>query len=235
MLRCCNSRCHICDAGNSEYLHTKIIGRNRLRHCGHSDSIRPKSFIRPNLCRRLIAGTGKNGIDAFLISNVKLLSRPLRLFNQLPGVSLRHIWEPNAETLVIFPDQRILSEHIDVIRENHQISRRKAAVNAAAGVGHNQALNAEKLHHIHRIGNFLHLKALIVVESSLQGCYYLCSNPSDHQISCMACYMGLRKAGNILIWDNHLILHDIHQASQSASQNNADGRSFLASAFYILC
>ena len=92
--------------------------------------------------------------------------------NKLPVIRARHIRETGSELFVIRTDQRI-RDHIDVIAYDHQVTDFETRIDTACGIGNQQILNTQELHHPDGEGHLLHGIALIIMETSLHGKHLL--------------------------------------------------------------
>lgn len=70
-----------------------------------------------------------------------------------------------AETLIVQANQRVGADQVEVISNQHQIPRRKATIDPARGVAHDQRTRPEALHEGRREGDAVHVVAFVVVEA----------------------------------------------------------------------
>ena len=110
-----------------------------------------------------------------------------------------------------------------MVRQEHQVTGLEGTVNAAAGVGEEQRLDAQEFQHIHGVGDLAHGKALVVVEAALKGGYRLPRQAADDQVPGVARHSGAGEMGDVGIGEDGFILHGIHQAAQAAAQDHTAG------------
>ena len=82
-----------------------------------------------NYVPNLVAGDGEGGID------------------EVRRVGGRHVGKPGPEPVVVDPDERVVVHQVDVVVDHHQVARAELWVQAAAGVGDDQEVGSQPLHH----------------------------------------------------------------------------------------
>ena len=65
--------------------------------------------------------------------------------------------------------KRMLWEEVDVVGDDHQVAYMETIVHASGGVGYEQSLNAQLVHHANGEGDLLHRVALVEMEAALHG------------------------------------------------------------------
>ena len=88
--------------------------------------------------------------------------------SQPAGIHLAHVRKAHAETLVIRSDERIASQHVDVIVDDHQRALSEPGVDAAGGIREDDLLHAEPAHHPRRKDDGRHVMAFVEMRSARQ-------------------------------------------------------------------
>lgn len=78
-------------------------------------------LIGPYLRCRLIARTGEDSVHTLLAREAQRPGGLMGLLPQAVGIGLRHIREAGAEALVVGTDEGVGAQHIDVVRQQHQV------------------------------------------------------------------------------------------------------------------
>ena len=63
----------------------------------------------------------------------------------------------------------MLGEEVDMVSNHHQVANLEGGVHAASSIRDKERLDAQFVHDTDREGNFLHVIALVVVETTLHG------------------------------------------------------------------
>ena len=111
-----------------------------------------------------------------------------------------------------------------MISDQHQIPRRKATIDPARGVAHDQRTRPEALHEGRREGDGAHVVAFVVVEASLHGHHRHALDASDHQPAGVPGDGRRREMRQIAVIDGHRIGHPLDQLAQSGTEDDTDRR-----------
>ncbi|MNC44570.1 hypothetical protein D3C75_934820 [compost metagenome] len=83
------------------------------------------------------------------------------------AVAFRHIGEAYTQLLVVGPDQRVVPGHVQMVGNQHQITRLIGGIHAACCVGDQKAADTQLLHYPDGEGYGLPLIPLVHMEASL--------------------------------------------------------------------
>ena len=113
----------------------------------HADDVGADRPEEPVLGPGLQVRAGHRHVDPAMGDDVRLERDAQGQVLQLPVVGLDHVGEPGAEAVVVGADQRVDAQQVDVVLDDHQIALGVLRVQPAAGVGDDQQLAAQLLHH----------------------------------------------------------------------------------------
>ena len=100
-----------------------------------------------------------------------------------------------------------------MVRYHHDLSYLLFGIKAPRGIGNEECLHAQLLHHANGEGNFLHGIALVVMEAPLHGKHLFASQGSDKQGTAMAFNRRNWEVRNILIGNFKFYLNLASQVS----------------------
>jgi hypothetical protein len=145
---------------------------------------------------------------------------------QQPGiVGPRHVGETGPEFVEVGTAQRVQAGHADqveVVGDEHDVSRTKGRVQAAGGVGDDQDLDAQHLHHAHREGNLGHRIALVVMSAPLHHRHTLPFQPAHDEPAHVPFHGRGREMGDLAIGNGDALLDGIGQRVQAGAQDQAN-------------
>jgi hypothetical protein len=128
------------------------------------------------------------------------------------------------EALVVEADQRVGGEQVDVIGDQHQVTRREIAIDAARRVADDQRTHAELLHERRRVRHRAHVVAFVVVKAPLHGDDFDLADPSEHHPPGVACDRRRGEVRHIAVIDRGCIFHALDQLPQPRAEDHADRR-----------
>ena len=146
--------------------------------------------------------------------------------SQLHAVRFGHVRETGAKPFIVGADQRIGAHHVDKIGDEHQCSRCKAAVDAAAGVGQHHLLHAQQLQNIKGVTDLFHGVALVKVKAALQRIDLLFAQLTHQQSTLMPLYRGHGKIWNIPVGELFCFRKISGQVAKAGAQHHGDLRTF---------
>ena len=154
--------------GNAEGLDAAMVSHDHLRDRRHAHGIAAQNPIHLVFGRSLEGGALHTYI--YTVSDTDLLfAGNLRSeLDQFLVVGLMHIRETGTGGEILTA-QRMLWEEVDVVGDDHQVAYVETFVHASGGVGYEQSLYAQLIHHTDREGHFFHGVAFIEMEASLHG------------------------------------------------------------------
>ena len=115
---------------------------------------------------------------------------------QAAVVGFAHVGEAGAGGKV-FTTEGMFGEEVDVVGDEHDVTNLETFVRPPRGVGHEEGLDAEFVHHADGERHLLHRVALVVVEASLHGQHFLSAEPSENQAARMPFDRRHRKVGDV--------------------------------------
>ena len=181
-----------------------MIGCHRLTCGAHSCCIASPCPAHADLCRCLIAWTGKLHIDTFLQWYLKFFCRFSHFFLQFRCIHLTHIRKSRSEFVNIFSDQWIRDRSCDVICDEHKISRFEVVIHTACCVGQNDLFCPQKSHKACWKHYIRHRISLIIVHTSLHDHHRNALHMGKHKSSLMSFHRGYRKTFDIRVIDRCL-------------------------------
>ena len=184
-----------------------MAGHDDLRRGGHAHGIAPQDAGGPDLCRGLILRPVAVEVDPLPQRNAQLLGR---LAGQLPeagGVQMGGVGESDPELGQIFPPERRLGKHLDVVGNEHQVPGLPAGVDASGGIGDDQGVTPQQAQHPDGVGHLLIGVALVVVRSALHDRHPLPLQSAEDQPPLVSRRGGCLKVGNIQVVDGDGTLH----------------------------
>ena len=154
-------------------------------HGAHTDSVTTRARPEGVLGRSFIRGTREANVHTFVDVYAELLSDGLRLRDEFAVIGARHIREAWAEHLDVGADERV-GEIVDVVADDHQITYAEGLVDTTCGVGDEEVLDTEELHHADGEGDLLHGVAFVVVEAPLHAQHGHAREGTSDEIPLMA-------------------------------------------------
>ena len=154
-------------------------------HGAHADGVTARARPVGVLSWGLIRGTREADVHTFVDVDAELLSDGLSLRDEFAVVRARHIREAWPEHLDVGADERV-GEVVDVVADDHQIAYAEGLVDTTCGVGDEEVLDTEELHHTDREGDLLHGVAFVVVEAPLHAQHGYAREGTSDEIPLMA-------------------------------------------------
>ncbi len=142
---------------------------DHLRHGGHPHHVGPDHAQEPVLGPGLQVRTRHGHVNALLGGEVLAPGDFQGPIDQLPVVGLDHVGEAGPQRIVVHADQRVAEHQVDVVLDDHDVPLGELRVHPAAGVGDDQKLGPQGLHHAHREGDLPVRVALVGMETPLHG------------------------------------------------------------------
>ena len=105
--------------------------------------------------------------DPLLSRDSQLERTALGQRNQLAVIRFGHVGEAGPEAVIVSTPQRVVAHQVDVIFNDHDVGELELVVHAARGIGQQQNLDPQCLHHADREGHLLHGVTFIEMEASL--------------------------------------------------------------------
>ena len=102
-----------------------------------------------------------------LCSGMLFQGDPLGQRDQLGVERLAHVGEARSQPVVVLANQRIVTNEIDVIVDDHEVALGPLRVHSAAGIADDQHLAAHGLHDAHGKRDLLEGVAFIEMETTL--------------------------------------------------------------------
>ena len=177
-----------------------MAGHDYLRNGAHAYGITTQGSVHAVLCRSLEGRTLDAHIYTMLNRNILLLGYLVGKITELLVVCLVHIWEARTgrEVLAV---QWMLREEVDVVVDDHEVANLERRVHATRSVAYEEGLDAQLIHHSLWEGYFLHVVALIEVETSLHRHDVLAAQLSEDELACMSFYGRYWEVRNFTIWE----------------------------------
>jgi hypothetical protein len=123
---------------------------DRFGNRGHSNGVSTNRAEGSNLGGRLVTRPVDGHVDAVAHCYVPCTRGFIGDGSQPARVDLAHVRKTHTETLVVRPHQRITSEHIDVIVDDHQCALSEPRIDAARGIREDDLLHAKPGHDARR-------------------------------------------------------------------------------------
>src|SRR5262249_55854701 len=126
-----NCGTHIRKHRKACHFHSHMPGDDRLWDCGHAHSVRANGAEVSNLSGRFVCGPRHGGINAFAHINSTVFPGGFELFSQLWIVHLSLVYEARSPSVLIRAAERIYSDEVDVIRDDHQTTANEVRIYGA--------------------------------------------------------------------------------------------------------
>ena len=169
-------------------------------------------------------GPDHRHIDTAMGDDV-LLERDLkRQILELAVVRLDQVGESGAEPLVVGADQRVQPHQVDVVLDDDQVALAAERVQSARGVGDDQELAAELLHHPDRERDLPGRIALVQVKPPLHRHDRVAGQLAADQLPLVALDGRLGEKGDFGVGDRRLGLDLAGQCTQAGAQDQPDSR-----------
>ena len=142
-------------------------------------------------------------------------------------VGKAHIRKTHA-SLFLRPNQRILPGEIDVVLDQHKISRVKLQIDPARRIRHDERLHAKRVKNVHRPHHIFHTAAFVKMQTPLQRKR---RHPSDRAVvktADMPRRRRFRHVRNVVKRDRFFNLHHlIDRIVQTRTEDHRDLRPIL--------
>ncbi len=115
-----------------------------------------------------------------------------------------------------------------MIGDDHQVSYLEVVVDTAGGVGHEQVLDSDDLHHADRKRDKFHRVAFVEVDSSLHGDDRLAAQLAHDEVALVAYRRGDRESRDCLVRYCQRIAYAVRKFSKAAAKHDADFRFEVA-------
>ena len=178
-----NSRRHIGYAGNSQYFQSHVPGSNYLRDGRHPHKVGAKRAQIPNFCGRFETRAGHGRVDSLVDGQTELAGLVQRELAVSFPVGLRHIGIAGPETVVVFPNQRVLALQVNVVADYDQRALLELRIDSAGSVGQDDRANAHAPEHSNGKRDFPGRIAFVEVYPALHGRERNTAGISDHHLS----------------------------------------------------
>ena len=188
----------VSDDTDAKDLDIAVACHDDFRHCTHANGISPHLVIHTVFSWSLECGALYTHINAMHYTDVLLFCYLIGQRNQFVVVSLVHIRKAGARREI--PSvQRMFREHIDVVSDDHQVANPELWIHTSGGIGNEQRLDAQFVHHPNRKGNFFHPISFIEMETPFHGHDVLAAEFAENQLPGMSLYCRDRKVGYVVI------------------------------------
>ena len=158
------------DDAYAECLYAAMVGHDDLGHGAHAYGVASQTMVHLIFGRRLEGWALHSYVYSVDNPYALFLGNGISFGYQFFVISLVHIGETWPRRQVLSA-QRVLREQVDVVCDNHQVANLEIGVHASGGVAYKESLDAKFVHNPYRERHFLHLVALVIVETALHRHY----------------------------------------------------------------
>ena len=197
-------------------------GCNDLEHGGHADRIRTERAEHADLRRCLKLRAVYAAVYTLMQLKTAVRSGLHGFFSQFVAVRERHIRKTSTEFGIIFAGQRTFACHVDVVGDQHKITRMIAGVNAAGGIRHDKRLHTQLFQHINRICHLVRRVALVAMQTALHADNAASGQCAAHHASCMVGRGGYLEMRNLAVGHIDRVLHLIRQRADARAEHQRD-------------
>ena len=149
-------------------------------------------------------------------------------------IGLAHIRKTRSKFRIVFSDEGIGGEQIDMIIDNHDFSNLKRRVHSAAGIAYTKQFHAHDFHNTYRKCNLLHIVSLVKWKRPCMGHHLF--PPSSPRIRVPVCpsTVLLREVGDFGIGDRKPAFISFVNPKASSKNDSISGLKLLVLAWILL-
>ena len=129
---------------------------------------------------------------------------------------MSHVGKARAKLVLIWTNQRITAQHIDMIGDEHDIARIKIRVEPAGRVGHYQRTHPQRVHHAHRKDDQGHGVALVIMKAAPHHHDLFPCQGTQDKLARVSGHRRDREPGNLAVRKNGVYLNVIGQSAKMA-------------------
>ena len=184
------------DDAHAEDADAAMVSHDDFGHGAHAYGVAAQCSVHLILCGGLEGGALHAHVHAILQADAPLACYLSCQTDEVQVVGLVHVGESRAGGEVLAA-QRVLGEEVDVVGDDHQVANLETGVHASCGVGYEECLDAQLVHHAHGEGHLLHRVALVVVEAALHGHDVYAAQLAEDELATVPLYGGDGEVGNL--------------------------------------
>ena len=175
-----------------------MVGYDDFRNGTHAYGIATYHAVHLILGRCLEGWSLYTDIDTIGDADLLLAGNGRSLLDEFHVVGLVHVREAGTRREVL-STQRVFREHVDMVGDDHQVANLEGGVHATSGIGHEERLDAQFVHHTDGECHLLHGVALVEVETTLHGEDVNATQFSEDELARMTFYGRYGKVGDVRI------------------------------------
>src|SRR5829696_3322353 len=211
----------ICDDRETERAHTCMLGDDDFRNGGHSNYVRTDRSEHPVFGTRLEVGTWNRNVDALTKDDAVFQGGGASECPELGIVRRGHVRETRAQPLVIRTNQRIVSQQIDVIADQDQLTGSPLGIHPSTGIGDYEGSGTECVQDPDGECHLGKAVPFVAMEATLHCRHATLAESPEYQPAGVALYSGQRKARDLLVRDGAVDLDFLRQATQTGAKDNS--------------
>ena len=201
-----------------------------FRHGRHADGVAAEVAQHADFGPRFVGRAEHGDVHAAVADEIVLPGDGQRAVAQPAVVRGRHIGKPRAEPVVVHADERIAIQQVDVVVDDHDVAGGEVRIQSAGGVGDDQQLDAERLHHADRKRGPLGRVAFVAMEAALHGDDRHAAEPAAQQPAAMADGGRSQEMRHVAVVDRRFDLDRVADRAQAGTENDARTRRAVPAA-----
>jgi hypothetical protein len=205
------------DRGDAE---AEEAGEDDFRNGGHAHGVGAEGADGADLGRGFEGGAGIPGVDAFgQWDALGLCRRPER---RAEGgvVGVGHGDEAGVGG---FPDERVETGEVDVVRQEHQVAGVDVGMHGACGVGEDQGLGAEGLEDLERQAHGVAPAAFVVMRAAAEDGDASALQIADDEFRVVARDARVRETGQVGVVDGDTV-DLLGEVAEAGAEDEAEAR-----------
>ena len=201
-------------------------GGDNLRNGRHSDDVRPDSAQETVFGAGFEVRPGDRDVNALLNEDAVFDGDLARFFDQFLRIRFAHVRETRADSVVVRADERVATEEVDMVFDQHHVAALELRVQAAASVRNDEKGRAERLHHANRENDLLRAVTFVIMEAALHRDDRFPFERSENQLPGVRFDRRAREIRKFFVRNNDVRNDRVGETAEPGAQDDSDFRFF---------